>query len=383
MRLSRRLFLLVTCFVVVPFLLAELALRVVTSTTEVGMLRVGSLTLLPLVPTKKMFDDWWERTQRPNFIVLDADLGWAVKTQGREPNSQGIRTDIARQFSAELPGDRTRIVAVGDSFMYGTGVKLEDCWSYHINSTRPAIEALNFGVPGYGVDQAFLRWRRDGKRFRAHLVLLGIWPDNIFRNHSLVPFYRTFGGSDFRVRPRFKLVGEKLVLIPPPFGRERMFSILNSPKDAKVLEDDVFFSEELVADRWYYGSRTLRVLETIHRRFQRRQFYRRLYSGKDERALRLTTAIVKEFAKEVRAQGSTPVVVIFPDRKLFDRYAERDSFPLTRRLRELDLRVMDLMPLFANLARREGEEKYFGPVHLSPLGNRIFAEEVIQLVETL
>jgi hypothetical protein len=36
------------------------------------------------------------------------------------------------------------------------------------------LQFLNFGTPGSGTDQAFLRWRRDGRHFKSDVVLLGI-----------------------------------------------------------------------------------------------------------------------------------------------------------------------------------------------------------------
>ena len=51
------------------------------------------------------------------------------------------------------------------------------------------IEALNFGVGGFGLDQAYLRYLEDGIQYNSHIVLIGFMSENIYRNViPIVPF---------------------------------------------------------------------------------------------------------------------------------------------------------------------------------------------------
>jgi lysophospholipase L1-like esterase len=62
---------------------------------------------------------------------------------------------------AAVPAKR-RIAVVGDSFTFGLEVRYEDTWPYQLErALGPEFRVLNLGVDGYGVDQAFLRYRRD------------------------------------------------------------------------------------------------------------------------------------------------------------------------------------------------------------------------------
>jgi hypothetical protein len=88
--------------------------------------------------------------------VLDPDLGWRYRSGFRSPtdriNSQGLRA--LREYSSRPAPGIFRVAAFGDSYVYGTEVPDGECWAARIEELDPGIEVLNYGVGGYGVDQA-------------------------------------------------------------------------------------------------------------------------------------------------------------------------------------------------------------------------------------
>ena len=60
---------------------------------------------------------------------------------------------------------------------------------------RDDVEFLNLGVPAFGTDQAYLRWKRDGSKFKSQIVILGIWPDDVNRNLSITSYHRDLQGG--------------------------------------------------------------------------------------------------------------------------------------------------------------------------------------------
>ena len=44
------------------------------------------------------------------------------------------------------------------------------------------LEFENFGVPAYGLDQAFLRYQREGRPTHPQIVVIGFMEENIFRD---------------------------------------------------------------------------------------------------------------------------------------------------------------------------------------------------------
>ncbi|MEQ8767361.1 MAG: hypothetical protein RL885_25855 [Planctomycetota bacterium] len=87
-------------------------------------------------------------------------------------NSLGFRGPELR----EDPG--LRIFCSGDSFTIGYGVTDEDTWPALLGTLDPRLETVNAGQGGYGVDQSFLWFERDGHPldFSIHLFAF-IWHD--------------------------------------------------------------------------------------------------------------------------------------------------------------------------------------------------------------
>lgn len=109
----------------------------------------------------------------------DPQLGWASTPGlslpdhygpgiGFHTNSRGFRGN--KNFE-DSPSGRRRIVCSGDSFTLGVGVGDAETWCSQLESLAPDIETINMGQAGYGVDQAYLWFKRDGARLghRVHV----------------------------------------------------------------------------------------------------------------------------------------------------------------------------------------------------------------------
>jgi hypothetical protein len=102
----------------------------------------------------------------------DPELGWVSTPNlslpnlygpgiGLHTNSQGFRADHDFAVSA---GARKRIICSGDSFTLGFGVADAHAWCQVLSTLDPRLETVNMGQGGYGVDQAYLWYKRDGAR---------------------------------------------------------------------------------------------------------------------------------------------------------------------------------------------------------------------------
>lgn len=85
---------------------------------------------------------------------------------GFHTNSRGFRGE---REVADSPAGRRRIVCSGDSFTLGVGVRDEDTWCAQLEQLGGDIESVNMGQAGYGVDQAYLWFKRDGTRLERRL----------------------------------------------------------------------------------------------------------------------------------------------------------------------------------------------------------------------
>jgi hypothetical protein len=110
---------------------------------------------------------------RPRWDYFDAD-GCIRVTH----NSLGFRD---HEFPVEKPDGELRILTLGDSFTYGTGVRLEDTWpevlETLIRKGRPGrVEVINGGFAANAPSPAgFPNWlRNEGIRFEPDLVIVGL-----------------------------------------------------------------------------------------------------------------------------------------------------------------------------------------------------------------
>jgi hypothetical protein len=135
----------------------------------------------------------------PNFYRPDADRGWGLRPGAagwwRKEGSAFIRIsgaglrDVEHQ-PAKPPG-RLRIAVLGDSCAEALQVPIEQTfWKLlerQLASCAAAdgrtVEALDFGVAGYGTAQELLTLRRDVWRYQPDVVLLAFYPGNDVRNN--------------------------------------------------------------------------------------------------------------------------------------------------------------------------------------------------------
>jgi hypothetical protein len=136
----------------------------------------------------------------PNFYRPDPERGWSLRP-GAEGwwrkeglayvriSSAGLR-DV--EHAAAKPPGRLRIAVLGDSCAEALQVPLEQTFWKLLErqlascpATRGrAIEALDFGVAGYGTAQELLTLRHQVWRFQPDVVLLAFYPGNDVRNNA-------------------------------------------------------------------------------------------------------------------------------------------------------------------------------------------------------
>lgn len=99
----------------------------------------------------------------------DPELGWINLPSVSEPDMYGpglsLHTNSQRfrqsgDLSKEVPEGKLRVIASGDSFALGYGVGDDDTWCTKLAAADPKLEVVNMGQGGYGVDQAYLWYKR-------------------------------------------------------------------------------------------------------------------------------------------------------------------------------------------------------------------------------
>jgi hypothetical protein len=331
--------------------------------------------------------------------VWDTELGWVMapgrRTEdGQETiNSAGMRGP--RDYASVRPAGTLRLSAYGDSFTFGDEVADESAYPHLLEQQAAErgqkLEAFNFGLPGGGTDQAWLRYRREREAWPTEVVAIGILLENIGRN---VNRYRprwtpyTTGPS---VKPRFVLEDDgELRLVPIPVYADRSEYAL-AVRDGTVWratrEDDYWHDRPGLGVFQHLAiARVLGVLLAHHERQPRS-----LWLDSEGEAYRTSLAILEGFHREALADGATAApVVLFPDaddlRELRDT-GQRYWQGLVDDLEGRGVPVIDLSDALLERSRSLEPGKDLVGVyvsrkgHLAHAGNEVVAREVLDWIE--
>ncbi len=355
----------------------EVALYFATGRARNGMPVIGNMPLLPYRLDAENITAWLAGSQASSYIVPDPNLGWSIRPDYKdslyETNSQEIRISRGRLVAPQPAPGTIRILAFGDSFTHCDDVTNDQTWETWLEEGEPGLEVVNLGVPAYGTDQAFLRWRQKGPGVSGQIVILGILPENMCRNLGIIRYFLDPTG-DLISKPRFVLSGDRLDLINcPVMSSAQLTEALSQPESTPILSQEFWYRPQDVINEPYYSSRIVRTLASVYEIYRRHEHRNRLYSGEDPSGIALTVAIADRFSREVEAVGSIPLILVIPMRVVLDMFPEEGSFPLVAGLRRHNLNVVEVGPAMV----KEGLKDlipYRG--HLSGAGNKMLAAEL-------
>jgi len=168
---------------------------------------------------------FWERHQaRKDSLVGGHDplLGWE-----QNANRERLR---GSQRSAKEP-ESTRIVAIGDSFTYGNEVADNENFAALLDAD-PGLQVFNMGVPGFGIGQAYLKYRHFGARRNPDVVLFGIYVDD---------YERTSMQFTSAAKPGFAVIDDQLAVLgqPVPTPDTELARIARSLDERTLIIDAV------------------------------------------------------------------------------------------------------------------------------------------------
>ena len=302
-----------------------------------------------------------------SYLVYDDLMGWTVGPNRRSANglyrssSEGIRASEAG-VSFASPTGKTRIALVGDSFTFGEDVTYEETWGYFLEKELGSqFQVLNFGVAGYGVDQSFLRYEKDVRKWKPKIVIFGFISNDAVRSMLVYPFLSfpdwdmPFAKSRFIVRN-----GELTNINEQPRTPQAIFSA-ESILELPLLEYDQGYVQSDWVRHFYHRSYLARLFVSWVRRCS--------IEGAevtDEALVAVNASILETFVRSATEAGVIPLVVLFPNKK------ELSVSPLSKRvLQRSGVAYTDLSSCLLPL----NADDRFVPAHrhYSPQGNAVVA----------
>lgn len=274
-------------------------------------------------------------------------------------NSQGFRN--TNDFSIKVPKDKTRIICCGDSFTLGYGIDNEHTWPDQLTSIDKNIETINMGQVGYGIDQAYLWYMRDGKKFDHNIHIFAFITEDLYRiNMDKFSFYK---------KPMFKLENNELVTKNLPLSR--------------------------------YSSQVIKIKEYLNRidQFRTYDLFQRIenkiYSlankediRRDDKELRKITLRIFEKLNEVNKQkNSTLIIVHLPEYYECFEFENKSAVWrkwLSDELAKREIIFIDLTHDFKNISPNKLETFFLkDSLHYSNEGNKFVAGVIYNKLKKL
>ena len=322
------------------------------------------------------------RSAPTSVIVEDPGTGWAPRPGSRNQlyayNEATIRVpDPSIRYAAEPSPGTQRISIFGDSFTNGVDESYENTWGACLQETLRtrgrSTQVLNFGVPGYGMDQAFLRWQKLGDAYKPAVVVFGLQIENVKRNVNLLrPLYNRFTDLPF-AKPRFVFRDNRLALLNvPAVPPEQLAATIAGIASWPLASAEAYYDEDDYRVRPWHVSRLATFAAQVVGEGSKSDD-RVATRDEGELALRILDA----FKMDVERSGAAFVVVHLPRRVDLDVLDGTGSLPNGDLLREVETRFdyVDTSGALLEEASRTSLPSLFNQsLHYSAAANRVVSD---------
>jgi hypothetical protein len=308
-----------------------------------------------------------------SYFVQDSLLGWTVGSSRQSKDGlylsskEGIRSSQAGNSYAEIR-NLLRIAIVGDSYAFGLEVPFESTWGNRLEQRLPfSAQVLNFGVDGYGVDQAYLRYHRDIRPWYPDVVIFGFINHDLYRTMVVYPFI-SFPEWGFPFsKPRFTVDGGQLKLVATSAERPESLFSLESVAELPFVDYDPGYEKEDWKYRWYHQSYLVRLILGWFPRWPDPSPH-----ASHAAIATVNAEILEHFVREAISEGSVPYIVYFPGRGDLSGEDRTDRDFVFSALRHKGLQYEDLTSCMRDSEHRNLFIK--GHPHYSSEGNAVVAE---------
>ena len=302
--------------------------------------------------------------------VRDPLLGW----KNNNSDNYGARIDKSN-FSKY----KVCIDMYGDSFTYGLEVNDIDAWPSKL-SEKLRCRVRNYGVVGYGTDQAYLKYQYQSRE-HSKIVVLNHLSEDILRNINQFQNL-LYPNSEFALKPRFIILNNKLTLIKTINLTKLEFKeFLLSPQ--KFLKYEYFIpsgDSGVQIASFPYSVSLAKALKHYHVRAilknksRTEEFYEQNHKSQ---SLQITEKIMKEFERSAREKGLIPIVTIIPTCRDFEHKNIHGDFPYKNLSKELNKYSSFFIDFGLEIIQYKSNYKdlYVNcSSHMNKIGNQVLSE---------
>ncbi len=326
--------------------------------------------------------------------VRDPVLGWPY------PLEFGDNLDVSgAHHNPHFPaGPRggSCVSLYGDSFTQGGDFSdLRFAWS-NVLSKQLGCNVANWGIAGYGTDQAFLRFERNVTD-SAPVVVFGVHLGDTLRNLTRIRDLENYA-MWYALKPRY-IVGDDgaLVLVPIPDLDEGEYRAALGLTDPMLeLEHESLqpggpagavrlafpFTLSVLRSLFlFHGFKARLFREPVHKRF--------LEPGHPLDGLPIMVGLGKKFADVAKARGKSALIAMLPGKDDYEYRLKRGEWAYRHVVAGYSregLEIADFGPYLLAEIDRNGRAlvDYFGPTgHYNDAGNALVARMVAERLPSL
>ncbi len=339
-----RKFLVVSISVVITLLICEGALRFLTNQSgnkpPILDIQFPSREIFPhdqiMTPEEKLLmSNYWY-----NFLIVDGEkitkgdlwgilreddgLGFTAKENASstnrwwQSNNIGARSNVITT-RAKSPG-RERILLFGNSYAQASRVPQNMTIDFYLNSRRPNIEAINFGVDGYGMAQSYLRFKILKNELEYDRVFMIFVPGADLEREINASRYLGLGwfsSYSITIQPRFVIENGELSLIPSPYKNLDEMIEQNGDHVSERLKHHLRKYDSFYFPLWHEETPVLDKLLLVKLikyglyKHRKNTINQNLMNA-DSESVQITKKITETMAKEVEEDGGAFTLIVLP-----------------------------------------------------------------------
>jgi hypothetical protein len=290
--------------------------------------------------------------------VYDPTIGWVSLPNVRLPDlyGPGIRLHTnARAFRGDhdieqaVPPGKIRVICSGDSFTLGYGVRDNETWCHQLSVLDPRLETVNMGQGGYGLDQAYLWYKRAGLPLDHQVHIVAFITDDFLRMQ-----FDDFVGYG---KPLLGLRGDSIAVLNAPV-----------PKRSWV-------------GRWWLAKgqmlMNLNILQLLQR-VVRDPPTDRYNAARNDSTRAIVARIFRDLARINAAKNSRLVLVYLPGASDYRRDDPPPSWRsfVTEEAARQGIQLIDLFEPLRRLPPTQIDRLYLQDGHYSARGNEFVARAI-------
>lgn len=325
---------------------AVIGLTIALAAVEgVARLVSGTLDISPYM----QYDELLGWTSLPNTIKQHKNAADGFDVTYRI-NANGFR---GTPYDRPKPQGATRIVVLGDSNGFGWGVDEGRQFAAILDDKVPGAEVINQALSGYGPDQSYLRFVKEGVHWNPDLVILQITPNDF--EEIQFPFFNQKAKPQFVFDDRGNL---KLVNVPAKAigARAQAFHDDSIPLPFREWLGWHSYAYVFLNERYYAMRRSMR---------SNAPGAAPVRPGFSDESIRLFNATVLELRHRLDEIGAKGVIV-HASKEIADRQSEFNG----------ELPLVNAYPAFAAAKTAGRQPWYQDGFHYTAIGHEIIATEL-------